>query len=543
MTANRFRSTCVYCNGTVEAGRGYSEHSKVHGWQNFHKEGECVEHDLSFSHVKPDVFQQAILTEICDGTKHVLIMARAGSGKTTILCNGLTNLYKRRSPKILALAFGNEDGCRMRERLPLEVCGRTTHSWAMEVVKEYYKGAKFKKDKKRVLLATMIGDGEEFEELRDMVNEVLDKVQADAIPATDLAGIEQTIKEYALAIPKSEIDRVVTLTSKALVMGNDFVKWGFDFNDSLYVVALNDIPLPKYDVVAWDETHDLNNAQLLLMEKFVKMGSRMVVVLDNRQAIYLFRGAKSDCYETIQTILSNDGQEVKELPMPVSRRCAKAIIRGAQEIVPDIMALPDAPEGVFEQGFPFEDMVRRWKPGDAILCRNNRPLIVLKYHCLRNKIPAYFRGGMKEGSWLLWLVKMFAEKLGPKTDDVGTLLNRAGKWMEENPKRAGEYQDRVQTIETIGERVASVKALKLEIRNVFAEPKLGEKYITLSTVHLSKGSEWRVVYLICPEIIVKTKARAKTPEAKDQEDNALYISRTRAMLEYYETSGFLAKAA
>ena len=231
--------------------------------------------------------------------------------------------------------------------------------------------------------------------------------------------------------------------------------------------------------------------------------------------------------------------------MPVSRRCSRAVIALAQKYVPDILAKPDAPLGVVETAVPFAAMLERWMPGDAVLCRNNRPLIALKYHCLKNGIPAYFRGGAKESGFLLWFVKLFAEKLGPATDDVVIMLDRAKSWLDRRAGGSGnaEYQQRIEAIETIGERVYGVRQLKSEIKTIFAEPKSGEKYIELSTVHLSKGDEWKTVFLICGDLITKAFAKAKTEEAKAQEFNARYVAITRAQLNYYETTGFLTKAA
>ena len=549
-SVNRFRATCCSCGSTVEAGQGICERSQGK-WLTYHKEGRCVERDLSFSHVKPDQYQQAIIENICQGkdAPHLLVVARAGSGKTTILCKGVTQLYQSsRGIRILSLAFGNEDGCRMRENLPLEVTARTTHSWAMEVVRDHFPGAKFDKSKYYKLLQTMVGDGDDTASLRGWVDELIDKVQADAVMYDDVAGIEAVVKEYGLAISPAFLKQVVTLASKALLVGLNYAALGFDFNDALHAVATQDIPLPTYDVVTWDESQDLNRAQLVLLNKFITAGSRMIVVLDPAQQIYLFRGSKAKGFDYIKELLSQD-RGVTELPMPVSRRNAKAIVALAQRYVGDIEALPDAPEGIVKTGIPMLDMVAEWKPGEyMVLCRNNRPLIALKYHCLRNNIPAFFRGGMKEAGFLTWLVKMFAEKLGPITDNVSTVMERARQHLDNlaqaGSKRLSEYQDRIETIGAISEHVITVKELKQEIRKLFAAPPEGRKYITLSTIHLAKGSEAERVWHICPELIAKALARAKSPEAKAQEmPNAAYIAVTRAKTAYFETTGSLDEAA
>jgi hypothetical protein len=417
----------------------------------------------------------------------------------------------------------------------------------MEIIKDYFPGAKFDKSKYYKLLQTVVGEGDDTAALRGWINELIDKVQADAVLYDDLVGIEATIKEYGLAIPPFFAKQVVDLTSKVLLIGRDYVRCSYDFNDALHACATQDIPLPRYDVVAWDESQDLNAAQLLLLNKFIAAGSRMVVVLDNYQQIYLFRGSNAKCFDTIKEMLSN-GRGMVELPMPVSRRNAKAIVALAQRYVSDIQALPDAPEGIVKTDVPMLEMVEQWQPGDMVLCRNNRPLIALKYYCLRNNIPAYFRGGLKEAGFLTWFVTLFAEKLGAKTDNVGTMLERAkvhlDKLASAGSKRLAEQQDRVEIIEAVSERVVTVKELKAEIRKLFAAPPDGKKHVVLSTIHLAKGSEAQTVYHLQPELITKAFKRAKTPEAKSQEvPNAIYIAITRAKTAYYETTGNLDKAA
>jgi hypothetical protein len=61
----------------------------------------------------------------------------------------------------------------------------------------------------------------------------------------------------------------------------------------------------------------------------------------------------------------------KTLPLSVSFRCSKNVIKKAQEIVPDIKAREDAPDGIVREG----DVISEADSGDFVLCRTTMPLV------------------------------------------------------------------------------------------------------------------------------------------------------------------------
>lgn len=540
---NKFSGVCCNCGGTVLAGQGFWSQGKV-----YHPEGECESSTgPDFSHIKPDEFQQAVIDSILLGASapHVLVDAKAGSGKTTIGCMGLTLLHQQQGDLALAaFAFGNEDGKRLRAALPSGIEARTHHSLCMGLIRSTYR-AKHKQSKVTELLELIIGPDEELSTMREQVRNLLAMVQADAVEPGDLDGIRATLhnEEYDLCVSGADEERVIALTSAVLEEGLDVKKYGFTFDDALYLCAIRDIRFPHIDVVLVDEVQDWNNCQLAILGKWVMAGARVIAIGDPDQSLYAFRGAQPDAFDRVRDILVGR----QELLMPYCRRSGSMIVNHAAELVSDIRALPDAPSGELEFGIPIQDMLGRLTPGDdMVLSRTNARLVQLMYTCIRMGIPAYMRKGSQEAGYLCWFVDMLAKnEYGSSCKDVGELMFRAQCWLEERGKKSSaykleEHRGRVEVLSLICERVLSVDELKDEIRRLFKPPAKGVKAVVLSTIHGAKGGEAERVWNISADLM--PHPRAKTDAQKKQEKNADYVCRTRAKRAYYVTVGELVEA-
>lgn len=540
---NRYPGSCCLCGGHVPKWQGIYQDRKV-----YHAEGECQTKKHDWSNVIPDEYQQAVIDSIqlgLDGP-HVLTDAKAGSGKTTIGCLGLTKLHELDGSLSLgALAFGNEDGKRLREVLPQKIEARTHHSLCMEIVKKAY-NKKLNQFKVNELLDAVVGeDVSQYGVLREYVKQLLSLVQADAIEVGDEEGIWATLnsESHDVGIPKDMENKVVGLTKEMLERSMDIKKHGFSFDDALYLCATKDLPLPQYDVVLVDEIQDWNNCQLEILKKMIDNGTRVIAIGDPNQSLYGFRGANPQAFNTVQAILSDDFRGLEELPIPVCRRSGKLIVEHASRIIPGIKSLPDAADGEIKLEVPIEQMLNQFEPGkDMVLCRVNSRLVQLMYACIKFNIPAYILKGQQEAGMLCWMVDLLARKQYPPTDDVGELINRANEWLESrsNSFKAEEHRQRVEVLTLISERVYSVDDLKNEIKKIFSPPKKGQKAIVLSTIHRAKGSEAERVWNISPDLLPHPKA---TTQAQiEQEKFAHYVAITRAKSAYYETTGDLVEA-
>jgi len=542
---NRYAGVCCRCGGRVEAGEGF-----YIGGQVYHAEGDCDGGGLDYSHVSPDEYQQAVLDGIASGIlgPHVLVNACAGSGKTTIGCMGLTQLHETHPDiSLAAFAFGNEDGKRLRASLPSGVEARTHHSLCMAVIRKVY-GVKHCQSKVTTLLDDIVGQSDEFAFLRDQVRSLLAMVQADAVAPGDVDGIRETLHSdcYDFCVTEDEEERVIELTARVLEESMDVKKHGFTFDDALYLCAVRSLPLPSADVILVDEIQDWNNCQLAILEKWVSGGARVIGIGDPNQSLYGFRGAQPDAFDRVKSILST-GRGVSELPMPVCRRSAKDIVSYAAEIVPEIQALPDAPQGELRLSVPIDTMLEQLKPGeDMVLSRTNARLVQLMYACIRRGISAHMLKGEREAGFLQWLVDMLAKNPGGGSiTDAGELMNRAQAWLEERANvtsayKLEEHRGRVEVLSIICQKAFTVKDIKAEIKTLFARPPKGKKTIVLSTIHSAKGSESQRVWNISRDLM--PHPRAKSDNQKKQEQNAIYVCRTRPKEAYFETTGELSTA-
>lgn len=550
--SNRFAGTCIKCGGHVPARKGIC--SKQGGkFVVWHDDGDCVSptwdlgEDIAF-----DEYQQAIIDTMMRGSngEHVLVDAKAGTGKTTVQCVTLNRLHKLRSDlSIVCLAFGAEDGKRMAEKLMPGIESATTHSFTMRLVRAAMRGAKLnERDKVRGLLDMVIGPDDRYENLRGWVGDLLDKVHADAVLIGDHDGYCKCIEDYELEIPEDEYPLVFKHVDSMLRHGDNVREWGFTFNEALYFVATKDIAVPQYDIIGVDECQDFNRAQLILLQKLSAGGGRVMAVGDPNQSLFAFRGAQHDSFEQIRDFLSSTDRGAKDYLMPKCRRCPRLVVQLAQQIVPSIQWLDDAPEGEVSSGLihaqSLPDLVGA---GDMVVCRTNAPLANLAWMLTSLGKKFYMRGAKQEGWKIKGLIKLLSGQFGgyaSATDDIVTVLDRADKWLDERRNsskgmRFAEHQGRVEVIKVLADKALTVDDLIAAVDEVFVPPPASgaTDCVILSTIHRAKGSECENTYHLQPELC--PHKRAVTEKQRAQEFNALYVAQTRCKRAYIETVGKL----
>ncbi len=310
-----------------------------------------------------------------------------------------------------------------------------------------------------------------------------------------------------------------------------------DFDDQIYMSTyFADLSAwPTYDVVLVDEAQDLSPMQHDMIER-LGAKSRLIVVGDERQAIYGWRGASCHSLRELEERFN-----LVRMPLTVSFRCPTAVIKEAQKIVPHIQAFK--PGGTVEQwGAPAIKGDDGWttddiKLGSVILCRNNAPLIRLGFALIKRNIPCYFTGSdIAKG------LKKIVQALpaGPNClDDLRHWYDMEVEKLTAKKKYEwiDKVTDRFEALECIyyGAGCIDKRGLLLGIDKLFLRgPSAGA--IELSTIHRSKGKEWRWVYFLNEHLIpgrwVAEAAAAGVPGSGDlllQEDNLRYVAVTRAL--------------
>ena len=481
---------------------------------------------------KPTEEQARIFLFLKKRPEHLLIKAYAGCGKTSSIVEAVKMLPSDKN--IMFLAFNKHIQTELKTKLPEHVRCYTTYGLGTSAIKRKY-GDKivfdeFKADK-IILKKSKSWNLHEELKTQERVDFYLNSIKKLA----NLCRLTLTVKpDYIPYIADryeinnlgkpEDIKRVLKVLDE---MSKD--RDSFDFTDMVYLPAIdNGIWMFPQDYVFVDEIQDVNRCQIRMIEKCLKRDKktgkvlgRLITVGDFFQGIYGFNGADEKSFEWFEKF-----PNTRVLPLSVSFRCSQAVIRKAQEIVPDIKALPDAPEGCVRDGNVLEEA----QSGDFILCRTTMPLVRLFFEFLTQHKKAIIKGS-DIGVHLIELIGKInnIEKL--KSFWEGELAKFRKDLKSEgvlNPLEHSGYsalEDKVMTLLFLARISESIGDLKMKITTIFTDEIQG---IVLSTVHKIKGLEANRVFIVRPDLLPMPNVRSWQ---YIQEKNLEYVAITRAKLE------------
>ena len=464
--------------------------------------------------------------------ENILIKAYAGAGKTTTIVEAVKLIPKDKA--ITFLAFNKHIQEELKTKLPKHVRCYTTYGLGMGALKRKYGDSiqfdEFKMDKIIQKKAKYWKLDEEFHTEEDIAN-YLQNIKK----LVNLCRLSLTLNpkyvpyvadRYDVKLNKpKDIKRVLKVLDEAST-NRKF----FDYTDMVFLPAIdNGIWFFQQDYVFVDEVQDLNRCQIRIIEKVLKrdrktkkLTGRLIAVGDFYQGVYGFNAADEKSFEWFEKF-----PKTKVLPLSVSFRCSKAVIRKAQEIVPQIQALPDAPEGnVREDGNVLEEA----ESGDFVLCRTTMPLVKLFFEFLTQRKKAIIKGSdigvhlvelIGKINNLDKLIKFWEKEL----TDYRVDLQRQGILEPTEHSGYAALEDKVHTLLFLARISDSILDLKYKIKTIFTDEIQG---IVLSTVHKIKGLEADRVFIVRPDLLPM-----QTPKAWQaiQEKNLQYVAYTRAKKE------------
>jgi DNA helicase II / ATP-dependent DNA helicase PcrA len=298
-----------------------------------------------------------------------------------------------------------------------------------------------------------------------------------------------------------------------------------DFSDMIYLPILKKMRIWKYSNIFLDEAQDTNATRRALVKMMLAPKGKLIAVGDPHQAIYGFTGADSNALDLIQKEF-----KAKELPLSVTFRCPKNVVKEAQKYVQHIESHPDSADGIVDE-CNLQDLPNLVTQDDAIICRNTKPLVEVAYNLIRNKIPCKVEG-RKIGENLIKLATRW------KVKTVGTLINKLEAYKEkeiekykkkENESMCQVIEDQVETLAVFIDQCKlddPISTLISKIQELFDDTE-NKKILVLSTIHRSKGREWNRVFALGINHYSPSKW-AKRDWELVQEDNLLYVQVTRA---------------
>jgi len=481
--------------------------------------------------IKPTKEQDRIFQFTKKRPENILIKAYAGAGKTTTIVEAVKLLPVDK--QIMFLAFNKHIQVELKTKLPEHVRCYTTYGLGMSALKRKYGDRiqfdEFKADKLIQKKSKSWGLSEELkseEEVSIYLNNVKKLCNLCRLTLTiNPKYVPYVADRYDIPLTKpKDIKRVLKVLD---TMTND--RKTFDYTDMIFLPAVdNSIWFFPQDYVFVDEVQDLNRCQIRIIEKVLKknrttkkLEGRLIAVGDFFQGIYGFNAADERSFEWFEKF-----PNTKVLPLSVSFRCSQAVIRKAQEIVPEIKALPDAPEGSVRDGNVLEEA----QSGDFVLCRTTMPLVNLFFQFLTERKKAIIKGS-DIGVHLIELIGKInnLEKLiGFWEAELRSFRKDLKKEGILNPNDHSGYtalEDKVMTLLFLARISDSIIDLKHKIRSIFTDEIQG---IVLSTVHKIKGLEANRVFIIRPDLLPMQTAK---PWQHIQEKNLQYVAYTRAKLD------------
>jgi len=481
--------------------------------------------------IKASKYQEDIYRWIKTGKGNAIIQAVAGSGKTTTIveCTKLIPSGK----KSIFLAFNSAIQKELRQRLPYSIESRTLHSLGLSMfMPNTNKRPEVNSDKLDIVIRQVFKEnnisttrqGEYFPFLK----QIIPKLKATLADYTKYEELDEVISRFNM---ENNIDDLKIVLIKGIMEKCKQIVETIDFDDMIWMPIVNDWQANKYDFVFVDESQDLNKSQFELIKKICNKTTRIIAVGDRRQSIYAFRGADITSMDNFK-----EHFKAKEFPLSISYRCPQAVVRLAQEIVPDIECSKTAREGLVER-VGYEKVNEKATHTDLILCRTNAPLVKVCFSLIRQGKKATIMG-RDIGKNLIKVIDKYTvvnlNDLRGRIVDFKSLqeeklyLIEEGKFDKKRKNSILAQVDACDTILALSENVETVEELKSSIYQIFTDKREG---IVCSTVHKAKGLEAETVFIIMFELM--PHPMAKEDDEIEQEYNIKYVAITRAKERLY----------
>lgn len=479
----------------------------------------------------PSVYQQAVFDWALQGTGNAVIEAVAGSGKTTTIVKLLE--YLPSHLRILFVAFNKEIVKQLKRRVPKHIRVCTLNSLGFSVIRKADEFQDLDDDKVSGILNEFwaisrkeVPDPKKRSEnriKRAAMRKIVELVKSTLIDFYSETEVLALINRFKIDIDEQLEAEVIEKLPFVMEKNNENVQY-VDLNDQVYLPVTQDRfskLFDQYDFILGDECQDWNAANIQLILKCLAPGGRLVAVGDRRQSLYGFRGADT---KAIPHLIEWTNAQV--LPLSICYRCPSSHIEAVKHIVPQIEAAPGAKVGTLGE-LEYEGMMAELREGDLVMCRTNAPLIKPAFACIKEKgMKAIIKGKDIGRDLVNYIDKFQCDELGRldvlMQEHTEMEINR---YLEKNKEMMAEQvKERYQTIVEVMKECADVAQLVTRIETLFSDDNEG---VVFSSIHRAKGTEAERVFLYRPDLMPHPKA--KTEDELEQEDNTLYVARTRSL--------------
>lgn len=459
--------------------------------------------------------------------QHLIVRARAGTGKTTTIVEGVD-----RAPEsaILVCAYNKKIAEELTKRVTNpRVSVKTLHAVGYAAVRRFRERitCDFSSTRADVLTDRVCPTAPDA--IKRLVSKLHTKgreVAPHAERAGDLTALQiqfecEPSEQWQESYSSANIEELA-LAAMELAAN---VKSGeaIDGSDMIFLPVRNGWLTKQFDLVVVDEAQDMTTAQLEIAQGVCR--GRICVVGDDRQAIYGFRGADSGSLDRLKTELN-----AAELGLTTTYRCGRVIVELARTLVPDFAAGAENPEGEVQE-LAGDQLTLTASAGNFILSRLNAPLVGIAMQLLRAGKRTRI-AGRDIGAGLKALIRKL------KATSVPNLLTKIGTWearevhrleailsASKNGKRATleakieAVHDQAEMLVSLTDSAKNVVEVEARIDALFVDDGLGDAtVVTCSSVHRSKGLEADRVFVLADTLRSNTR----------EEENICYVAYTRA---------------
>jgi len=513
---------------------------------------------------------------------HVVVVARAGTGKTTTLVEGLKALKglptsitpspqqqavcdqillsRGRCRSVCFAAFNKSIAEELKTRVPEGCEASTLHSMGFSAVKRKFGKALNVKDSRvddiacRLLKSDKQSIREDQPLLLPRLNQLVSLCKVNLLSGTT-AELNDLCDRYDVDFG-DRYERDETMLDKM-----DQLKWQvfglvrlvldlckrvqddltIDYDDMIWIPVVLDLPCWRHDLLLVDEAQDMNRCQQALAKK---CGDRLILVGDDMQAIYGFAGADSESIPRMTDELKTTGRGCVVLPLTVTRRCGRAIVKEANRYVADFAAHESNCVGkVLTKEMPLVDKTVKAQreedtylplvqPGNMIICRANAPLVSQCFKLLKRGIRAFIVGKADVAQGIISLItKLDAQsvpELVKKVEEWATTeMDKENAKQEPKETKLDRIADRRECVLAFCEDMLTVRDVVKRIEQLFTEVR---DAVRLSSIHKAKGLESKRVFFLAPGGFKPPHTRSQLWE-RQQEMNMRYVGVTRAIEE------------
>lgn len=479
--------------------------------------------------------QEDIWSAMARHNGHLLVDAKAGTGKSTTMIEGLKRdknaVLHQRSRAIVV--FGKANAKELQQKVPAGVVSGTLHSIMFSVLRREVHIPTVDVRRSKALIQELWPSYRFPKGGQYCLGKLTELAKNTGITLREINNPSGMLREilirYGISsrMPESElIDKANQLLRKSADL-DSVSSTGIDFDDMLWLSYVHQFKPRRFDDLIIDEAQDLTPVQ---QYNALSIGEQITVVGDPWQSIMGFRGGDTNSMETLEERLG----EMRKYPLTICWRCPRAVIQLAQKLVPTIRANPTAEEGEVLE-VPPDNIAEDVQPGDMIICRTNAPLIPLVFRLWSRGTRAYIQG-RQFGKDLLDIV-ISEEVYGMTLESlVARLRDRAAR--EES--RLAKIIDSEGSIAFLHDKydvlfnlaigatcggTAGVAELKERLEFLFTDVEQSDK-VRLSSIHRAKGLEADNVFIIEPHLLPHPMARQ--PWEVQQDLHLIYVAVTRA---------------